>query len=596
VCTRPWEVDNIDARSWHLAPPTARTAAVPPDADDNTSAQQVEAGAAPLRPLWLRVLTGESLAWRVRAVRRWVVRLRRRHARDGLRWLQLHVRVRALLEQGRPLAALRAAREVATTPDAVRWPAVRLPVSVCGVDRAHPLVRHVEPVASDAPAVALVGPGCAHASTTHAGPVVGVGVAPPGASVVVGGRGPVGAARWLPEAIDPAIRNPTELNQRRPVRDMTMHGWQLAEQAHDRFRWLQHARSVTCIFGADDDQRAVAGGIVALAAYGVPLVATEVPQPVAGIVGDDLAALVVSATAADMDDDRTRELHSVRLRRAAVRAHGPAARWRQIAAATGITQPLSPSLSVVMATKRPDHVLTAAAQVAEQRGDRPQLVLGLHNAAMPAGIERQVRARYQGDVVLRTFDEQMNLGEVLDALIRTADGDLVSKWDDDDWYAADHLDDMRWALQFSGGTLVGKAAEFVYLEQLDVTIRRHAYGAETFSTTVAGGTLTIARADLLAMDGWPSAVRRADRQLISRVQDRGGQVYRTHGFGYVLRRAGSQRPDEHTWRIGDDYFIHAATDQSRGLDLTFAGFDAPDRQTSASDVTANTARPQPSTP
>jgi hypothetical protein len=82
----------------------------------------------------------------------------------------------------------------------------------------------------------------------------------------------------------------------------------------------------------------------------------------------------------------------------------------------------------------------------------------------------------------------------------------------------------------------------------------------------------MARADLLAIGGWPSAVKQADRRLIARLQDHGAQVYRTHGFGYVLRRASAEHPEEHTWRIGDDYFVLAATDQRPGLDLAFAGF------------------------
>ena len=53
-----------------------------------------------------------------------------------------------------------------------------------------------------------------------------------------------------------------------------------------------------------------------------------------------------------------------------------------------------------------------------------------------------------------------------------ASGDVVLKMDDDDWYGPDVVTDLLWARRTSGAELVGMPAEFVYLEQLDLTIRR----------------------------------------------------------------------------------------------------------------------------
>jgi hypothetical protein len=61
-----------------------------------------------------------------------------------------------------------------------------------------------------------------------------------------------------------------------------------------------------------------------------------------------------------------------------------------------------------------------------------------------------------------------------------------------------------------------------------------------------------------------------DRLLIEAFASRGMATYRTHGFGYVLRRRGGGRGD-HTWKVDDGYFLADASDQRRGLDLEFAG-------------------------
>jgi hypothetical protein len=71
--------------------------------------------------------------------------------------------------------------------------------------------------------------------------------------------------------------------------------------------------------------------------------------------------------------------------------------------------------------------------------------------------------------------------------------------------------------------------------------------------------------------GWADAPRRIDRLLIDAIEGRAGTVYRTHGFGYVLRRR-SAALGSHTWQAGDAYFLRQSIDQRPGLDLAFAGF------------------------
>ena len=144
-------------------------------------------------------------------------------------------------------------------------------------------------------------------------------------------------------------------------------------------------------------------------------------------------------------------------------------------------------------------------------------------------------------------------------------------WDDDDWYASDHLRDLVDALRYSGAGMVGKAAEFVHLTSLGITMRRFAHAAETMSTTVAGGTLMLRTETLRGIGGWPAGPKRVDRLLIEALAERGMPTYRTHGSGYLLRR--DSHPGSHTWQVEDDYFLRQSVDQRPGLDLAFAGVD-----------------------
>jgi hypothetical protein len=145
---------------------------------------------------------------------------------------------------------------------------------------------------------------------------------------------------------------------------------------------------------------------------------------------------------------------------------------------------------------------------------------------------------------------ERNLGQALAELTRAAGGQIVTKVDDDDRYGPEHVWDVVLARHYSGATVAGKGADFVHVEPRDLTVRR-GMAAELYTDTVAGGTLTLARADLAAIGGWPPVPRWVDRALLDRVLAAGGPVYRTHPLGFVYTRHG----DGHTWQADHDHFL-----------------------------------------
>jgi hypothetical protein len=265
----------------------------------------------------------------------------------------------------------------------------------------------------------------------------------------------------------------------------------------------------------------------------------------------DPLALVASRDAASLTDDRDRELHSILVRRAARRIVG--------------CGPPTQTISVLLATNRPVHLEYTLRTIARQTVDTHEVLIGMHGPAW-SDSDADLAREILGDAVsIGYFDESLPLGAVLAALTDRASGELITKWDDDDWYGVHHLEDLVGALEDSGADLVGKAAEFVRLESMDLTIRRFAQGAEQYSSTLAGGTLLLRTATLRDVGGWEAVPRHVDRRLIEAVRRSGGLVYRTHGFEYLLRRSGSG----HTWSADDQYFLGQASDVLAGLDLAF---------------------------
>lgn len=299
-----------------------------------------------------------------------------------------------------------------------------------------------------------------------------------------------------------------------------------------------------------------AASVRRLAAAGVPLRLTGSEEVLAALRPSVDERLWDVVTSRDPEaDDLARYVRSVRLERTAA----------------GV--PPRRDVSVLLATRRPEMIDHAVGMIRRQHGVDVQLVVGLHGSGWPASTEEHLATSWPGDLAVERPSSDIALGAVLNRLLACADGTFVSKWDDDDWYGEHHLMDLVRAHADSGATLVGKAAEFVFLESADRTVRRPAWGARTFTGNLAGGTLLLRADDLRAVHGFPETPRSVDRGLIAAVGAAGGAVYRTHGLQFVLRRS---TRSHHTWDIDDDYFIDGAVDSRPGLDLRFADIDTVD--------------------
>ncbi len=295
-----------------------------------------------------------------------------------------------------------------------------------------------------------------------------------------------------------------------------------------------------------------AEAIAVLGSTGAPMSWTGPPDEVPVALGAELGEAMTGSYG---HGRHGRELRSIRIRRAALalldecRGHD----------ASGVT--------VLLASKRPADVERAVEFVGRQRGTTVQLLVGLHGPEWADGAVERIERLGPPDTTVLRFGVERNLGDLLGALTAHARHDLVAKWDDDDWYGDEHLADLVQAYRYSGADIVGKAAEFVYLEQSDVTTRRFAFGAESYSWTLAGGALLTSTEWLERVGGWRSVAHGVDRELLAATRRLGGSAYRTHGFQYVLRRRGG---DVHTWAVPDGRFLAAASTQRPGLDLAYA--------------------------
>lgn len=300
---------------------------------------------------------------------------------------------------------------------------------------------------------------------------------------------------------------------------------------------------------ADVPTDAVAAALATLAATGVVIHAPAAPEAATAALADDLVDIMGTPLPGHDDDELPWERRSVAQRRMAMRGHLAELALPRVAAGAFPALGRPPTVTALLVTRRPGRVVEAVDALVAQTYPELEIIVGVHGDELSPDVQARLAA-VDRPVRVTSIPAGFNLGEALGEATRLAQGSLVTKVDDDDLYGPDHIWDLVLARCYSGATLVGKGAEFVYVEAKNATVRRR-MGIETYTDVVAGGTMLISRGDLEAIGGWRPVERSIDRALLDRVLGAGGLVYRTHGFGFVYTR----HAEGHTWGASVDYFM-----------------------------------------
>jgi hypothetical protein len=261
----------------------------------------------------------------------------------------------------------------------------------------------------------------------------------------------------------------------------------------------------------------------------------------------------------------TRERQSIPNRRHILTHHTRKHRFEQILTHHDIPTNPTPKISILLATKRPDHIEHALNSVTTQNWDNKELILILHgdNFDLPHIQTLTNQLPYPTHII--TCPEKTIFGDALNQGLHKATGQYITKMDDDDHYGPNHLTDLHTAHTYTNADIVGKLASIVHLSEFDLTVSREIMDAERFHHHVAGPTL-LAPAAVVKSYNFLRRPSRVDTTLLERVTDSGGSLYITHPYGFILER----RTSGHTWEVGGyKHFVKNARELDEGVDGVF---------------------------
>ena len=224
--------------------------------------------------------------------------------------------------------------------------------------------------------------------------------------------------------------------------------------------------------------------------------------------------------------------------------------------------PRRPSVSVIVATCRPENVTSAISNYAKQDYEERELLLLLNNAEFDvSSIEAQ--AGGLANVRIVEIEGRPSLGECLNRGVEEASGDYVAKMDDDDHYGERYLSDMMLAANFTEAEILGKGTYFVHVEGKAVMALRSVSGQHQFTEFVSGATLT-ARREVLREIRFPDRTRGEDSSLLAEASKAGCRIYSADPFNILVIRGMDNR--RHTWDIDDSEFLKNCRNIRPGLE------------------------------
>jgi hypothetical protein len=307
------------------------------------------------------------------------------------------------------------------------------------------------------------------------------------------------------------------------------------------------------------DAAPMAAAVVRASLTGVVVDGRRLPPSVRARLAPELATILAEALP-PTEEPLAWERRSVRQRRAAVRGHAAPFGIDAAIRPDATVPALRPSVTALLVTRRPGLAVSVLQAIEHQTYPELEIVVAVHGVPQDPALEQAIAAS-ERPIELVMVPAEATFGEALAIATARSRGGLLIKFDDDDIYGPEHVWDLVVARAISGANVVGKAAQFVWLEQQGTTIRRARPTTDVYGKVVAGGTILVARGELEDLGGWRPVRSGVDRALLDRALQAGGTIYQAWPFGYIYCRHG----DAHTWDVSDDYFLRDVLQRWEGL-------------------------------
>lgn len=212
-------------------------------------------------------------------------------------------------------------------------------------------------------------------------------------------------------------------------------------------------------------------------------------------------------------------------------------------------------ISIVISTMREDSIKNVFENYKRQYFEPKEMIVVLNNNNMNLNTWRAEGKKYKNVKVFQ-IDESISLGNSLNYGIDHTKYDIITKFDDDDYYGEKYLIDSVKAFERTNADIVGKATSFVYFRSSKILAVRFPGRENRYVEHMHGSTLFIRRRVFKKVK-FANIPKGVDTQFSKDCIRNGFKIYSTNKYHYVYIRDRSIK--NHTWQISDEELLKYCT-------------------------------------
>lgn len=207
-------------------------------------------------------------------------------------------------------------------------------------------------------------------------------------------------------------------------------------------------------------------------------------------------------------------------------------------------------LSVITSTNKTLYLENIFANYQSQNYPQKEMIIVLNNNGLRLEQWKETAKNYD-KVRVYQLDESLTLGECLNYAVDKANGAIIAKFDDDDYYGPDYLTESVNCFNYTDAAVIGKVSQFVYFEHSQKLGLLNKGQGFQYLDYLFGGTHVIKREVLNQIQFAPVNLGE-DRLFNSKCRENNFLLYAGGPMSYVRIRRSNKL--DHAWQLGDDQF------------------------------------------
>jgi spore maturation protein CgeB len=216
----------------------------------------------------------------------------------------------------------------------------------------------------------------------------------------------------------------------------------------------------------------------------------------------------------------------------------------------------NPLVSLVTCTNRPDMISNIMHNFNHQTWKNKEIIIVIDCGDQDYREVKKVLGN-QGNITLHKVQIGLSLGHCFNKGMELSKGDYIAKFDDDDLYGPNYIEDQLLPFKYTDADIVGKLCTFMYHEKSERTYLRFPNNRHKFGDLVLGPTFFFKRkvADNIKMR---DLSRSEDTNFLKDSIEAGYKIYATDPYNFVYNR--KKVEGFHTWDATDEQLLKNAVE------------------------------------